>query len=204
MKAQGGVVLISDLNGTNAKKDFRNYLRERLRLFAENPNAKASAENRIVSNLSKQLSSLVKSDLLIGSFHALPTEPNLVNFYSSTTYPLCFPQLAHPNLQFLAVDSYPQTDWLLDPLGFGYPASGEIVEPSQIQVILVPGLGFNAYGERLGRGKGFYDRYLTNFKGLKIGICFDCQWSDDHLPTDDWDIKMNFIITENKCLEVKD
>jgi len=70
--------------------------------------------------------------------------------------------------------------------------SSEEVIPSHI---LVPGLGFTLLGERLGRGKGFYDRYLQDFKGLKIGVCYEEQICEE-LPIEDFDIKMDILITE--------
>lgn len=69
-------------------------------------------------------------------------------------------------------------------------------------VLLVPGLGFSLKGERLGRGKGFYDRYLESFKGIKVGICYECQISTE-LPTEAHDQKVNFIITEKNIYRIR-
>ncbi len=198
---QVGWVLISDLNGANTKTDFRVYLKERLRLFVANSAGKSSAESRITNQLLPILSNVSGT---VAVFSGLMDEPNLANLYSSLGVPLCFPDISGQEMRFLSVPNYSQADWADSSLGFRYPASGALVSTSEIHAVLVPGLGFSAFGERLGRGKGFYDQYLSNFKGLKIGICFDCQWTDDHLPVDSWDIKMDIIITESKCVEVKD
>ncbi len=64
-------------------------------------------------------------------------------------------------------------------------------------LLLVPGLGFSRKGERLGRGKGFYDKYLENFNGLKIGICTSEQILNE-IPTEDHDIKMDGLITDSE------
>ncbi len=193
--------MISDLNGANTKTDFRTYLKERLRLFIANPVGKSSAEARITNQL---LPILKNVNGTVAVFNGLSDEPDLANLYSSLGVPLCFPDISGQELRFLVVPNYGQTDWVVSSLGFRYPALGALVLSNEIHAVLVPGLGFSAYGERLGRGKGFYDQYLSNFKGLKIGVCFDCQWTDDHLPVDSWDIKMDIIITESKCLEIKD
>ena len=63
------------------------------------------------------------------------------------------------------------------------------------EVLLIPGLAFTKEGKRLGRGKGYFDRYLKNFKGLKIGICFEKQLFQD-IPTDQYDQKVDLVITE--------
>lgn len=61
-------------------------------------------------------------------------------------------------------------------------------------VILVPGLAFDVQGNRLGRGKGYYDRFLSDNASLvKIGICYDFQLISD-VPTEPHDIKMDYVI----------
>ncbi|MBR0032282.1 MAG: 5-formyltetrahydrofolate cyclo-ligase [Treponema sp.] len=63
--------------------------------------------------------------------------------------------------------------------------------------VIVPGLSFTKNGFRLGKGKGFYDRYIQRLKssGAKLflsGICFPFQ-IEDSIPTDDFDEKMDFV-----------
>lgn len=60
---------------------------------------------------------------------------------------------------------------------------------------LVPGLGFDLTGTRLGMGKGYYDTFLKKAKGLKIGICYQFQLINT-IPKDPWDIPMDIVITE--------
>ena len=69
-------------------------------------------------------------------------------------------------------------------------------------VLLIPGLAFDREGRRLGRGKGFYDKFLSEFRGLKIGLCFDGQLIE-RVPDEEHDMKMNFIITNNDLIKVK-
>ncbi len=194
--------MISDMNGVNTKTEFRRNLKESLRVFTDNPSLKTDAESRLHSTLTPFLKS---RSGLIGAFHPLKEEPNLSNLYVSSHHQWCFPKMTSvSDMSFVKIESFNRTVWTPDTLGFSYPASGEAVEVEKLDAVLIPGLGFSSHGERLGRGKGFYDKYLFNFKGLKIGVCFDCQWTEDHLPMDDWDIKMNYIITESKCVEIKD
>jgi len=67
--------------------------------------------------------------------------------------------------------------------------------------ILVPGLAFSLKGERLGRGKGYFDRYLGHYSGIKIGVCWSCQ-IQEQLPIEAHDCSMDFIITEKFCWSV--
>jgi 5-formyltetrahydrofolate cyclo-ligase len=68
--------------------------------------------------------------------------------------------------------------------------------------LLIPGLGFDLQGGRLGRGKGFYDRYLEDTKVTKIALA----WSEqivESVPVESHDCRMDFIITENFCWDIK-
>ncbi|MGI6232641.1 MAG: 5-formyltetrahydrofolate cyclo-ligase [Prevotella sp.] len=66
---------------------------------------------------------------------------------------------------------------------------------NKIDVAIVPGMAFDRKGNRLGRGKGYYDRLLPQLINCyKIGICFPFQLVD-RVPTNDFDIKMNEVIT---------
>lgn len=76
------------------------------------------------------------------------------------------------------------------------PKKNEIVPT----VILVPGLSFSKSGQRLGRGKGFYDRYLANFKGVTVGVCFDLQIRDS-LPVEKHDRNVDFVVTEKNIFD---
>lgn len=68
--------------------------------------------------------------------------------------------------------------------------------------IIVPGLAFSENLERLGRGKGYFDKYLEKFSGEKIGICFDFQMMDK-IETTELDIEMNLVITDKRIYKVR-
>lgn len=62
-------------------------------------------------------------------------------------------------------------------------------------LIVIPGVAFDRNGNRIGRGKGYYDRFLCKHLDVyRIGICFDFQVVDE-VPTEDNDIKMNEVIS---------
>lgn len=70
-------------------------------------------------------------------------------------------------------------------------------------LIIIPGSVFDTNGMRIGYGKGFYDRYLSRFPGLiKVALAFDCQIATENIPADDYDISMDFIITESKIMDI--
>ncbi len=84
-------------------------------------------------------------------------------------------------------------------LGVLEPDSGDIVEKSNIDVVIMPGLCYDKMGFRLGYGKGYYDRYLTDFQGLKIGLCFDECMVDDVLR-EPHDVAADMVITQSRVL----
>ena len=64
-----------------------------------------------------------------------------------------------------------------------------------IALVVVPGVAFDRLGNRLGRGKGYYDRLLPRLAdAYKIGICFPYQLVDE-VPAEDFDIRMDEVLT---------
>ncbi len=71
-----------------------------------------------------------------------------------------------------------------------------------IQAIIVPGVGFDERGFRIGYGAGFYDRFLKDLKALKIGVAFDCCLVD-RIKNEKNDIPVDFVITEKREIYCK-
>lgn len=67
---------------------------------------------------------------------------------------------------------------------------------NSIDLVIVPGVAFDRNKSRLGRGKGYYDRYFINKRIVKIGVCFDFQLLES-IPVDSFDIKMDKVITSS-------
>jgi 5-formyltetrahydrofolate cyclo-ligase len=74
-------------------------------------------------------------------------------------------------------------------------------EINEIALWLIPAVAFDRNGNRLGRGGGFYDRLLENEKGIKVGIAHSLRIVEE-LPVEDWDIKMDFVITEKETINI--
>lgn len=68
------------------------------------------------------------------------------------------------------------------------------VEPSEVQMVVVPGVAFDKDCRRLGRGKGYYDRLLSRVHCPKIGLAFDWQIVEA-VPVDDWDVALDSVVT---------
>ena len=86
----------------------------------------------------------------------------------------------------------PSTFGVPEPIGNEIPAAAE-----DIGTIVLPMLGFDRTGGRIGYGAGYYDRFLSKYPDLrKVGIAFACQ-EVGNLPVDENDIRMDTIITED-------
>ena len=76
---------------------------------------------------------------------------------------------------------------IMEPIGETFTAA------DQIDIALIPGLAFDAQGHRLGRGKGYYDRFLSAFRGKTIGVCFDFQKVAE-VPVDAHDVAVDRVV----------
>ena len=77
--------------------------------------------------------------------------------------------------------------------GLMEPASDLAVDKSEIDLIHVPGVVFNAEGYRIGYGAGYYDRYLSDFEGATVSTVYPCQEHD--FQPDNYDIAVKEVIT---------
>ena len=123
----------------------------------------------------------------------LPTECMLNKWESSKA--LFLPVVDGDNLvikrynkEFVKVGAF----GIIEPLG-------EEIDSSIIDFIIVPGVAFDRNLNRLGRGKGYYDRLLSESNAFFAGIGYQIQVLEN-IPVEDHDIKMNCIITEREIL----
>lgn len=86
--------------------------------------------------------------------------------------------------------------------GFGIPEPvGELfTDYAAIDAIVVPGVAFDLSGNRLGRGRGYYDRILKQTAtAAKIGICFDFQLLPE-VPVDALDVPMDLVVSASRVV----
>ena len=82
------------------------------------------------------------------------------------------------------------------------PGEDLLTSVSQTDLVLVPGVGFDWVGHRLGRGRGYYDRALRGVlaRALRVGLAYECQVVS-HIPVDPHDERMDYIVTEKRLIE---
>ncbi|HPD14072.1 MAG TPA: 5-formyltetrahydrofolate cyclo-ligase [Planctomycetota bacterium] len=85
--------------------------------------------------------------------------------------------------------------------GIPEPEAAAVVEPGAIDFVLVPARGYDREGNRIGRGGGYYDRYMAHpgFHATRCGIAFAAQILDS-VPHDAHDLPVEMLVTENGVL----
>lgn len=127
-----------------------------------------------------------------GAFMPIKNEPNCDwSQIQEMGIDLCFPKVINDELKF-----FRSTEFTKGTFGVQEPTSLDEVSSDNIQGIFIPGLVFDNRGQRLGRGKGFYDRYLKDFSGLKVGLTWSQFFIPGPIPVNDWDIAMDFVVTD--------
>ncbi|MDK2920277.1 MAG: 5-formyltetrahydrofolate cyclo-ligase [Candidatus Petromonas sp.] len=99
---------------------------------------------------------------------------------------------------------YPQKELIMNPIGYKEPHIDYLreMEIDSIDLIIVPGVVFDYFGNRIGFGGGYYDRFLNKGKGAyTIAVCYDYQLAD-RIPVDRFDVPVQCIVTEKKVIKV--
>ncbi|MEG0948506.1 MAG: 5-formyltetrahydrofolate cyclo-ligase [Bacteroidales bacterium] len=186
---------MENLNKVQAEKQqLRQLIREKKKQYDTHWKERISEE--ILSRLEQNPLFQEASCLLF--YHALPDEVQTARFLEKW----------HPRKQFIL--PVVENDYLLlrsyEPEklqagGFGImEPTGELFEESgKIDLVIIPGMGFDRAGNRLGRGKGYYDRLLPKIGAPKIGLAFAWQIFD-RIPTEPFDCVLDGILTEQEFI----
>ncbi|HEY0454770.1 MAG TPA: 5-formyltetrahydrofolate cyclo-ligase [Verrucomicrobiae bacterium] len=185
-------------------------VKETMRRRLRGENSSHSAEEKVFA--SSQICSIIRAQPLWQNakslllYHPLPGEPDilpLLNEALSAGKSVCLPRSSDgPDPYVLCRIEHSGTQ--LAPGKFG------ILEPKDdcpsytgksLDLLLVPGLGFSLTGQRLGRGKGFYDRLLRGVQGAKCGVAFDWQILAG-IPAETHDMFVEYIVTPAGWREV--
>lgn len=83
--------------------------------------------------------------------------------------------------------------------GLREPEDGEVIPIQMIDLVLVPGLAFDEFGGRIGRGAGFYDRFFARpkLRAAKVGVGLRLQLIE-RVPMEKWDVPLDGICTPDR------
>ena len=174
-----------------SKKEFRKRVKS---LIMAMPAEVRAAEALIVAELLLQHRK-VQSAATIALFASLPDEIDTIELIETLAIKT---SVVLPRLSGDEMDFYPYSADTMHSgaMGIQEPDGDIPVLPSDIDVMILPGLAFTADGLRLGRGKGYYDRYMARegFRAHTIGICHSVQLSEV-LPVEPHDKRLDEVIT---------
>ena len=107
--------------------------------------------------------------------------------------PKCLPK--ERKMNFRKLERFDQLESVYSGLLEPIESKTDLVEPSDIDLLIVPGIAFDSEGFRMGFGGGYYDRFLQSFKGNTVSLAFQEQIVSN-LPREDHDIPVEKIITD--------
>jgi 5-formyltetrahydrofolate cyclo-ligase len=160
--------------------------------------AKLSADEKL--SLSAQIFSKIatvdkmRNASVIALFVALPDEPQTSAFIEQLLQEkkrVVVPRIEGDEMNFYEISE----GVAIGAYNIMEPLATIPVEPREIDAMIVPGVAFTREGARLGRGKGFYDKYLSHkdFRAYTIGVCYPCQVVED-LPSEPHDKIIDEVI----------
>jgi 5-formyltetrahydrofolate cyclo-ligase len=166
----------------------------RARLAQIDADEKQERSKTICDEVKKHLA--VSGAGVVALFSPLGDEPQLWPLveYLAGRLSVVLPRVEGEIINFY---SYDKGVMAIGAYGINEPQQGVLVEPCEIDAIIVPGVAFTERGARMGRGKGYYDKYLSqnDFSALKIGVGYREQIVPE-IPMEPHDVSMDVVIYE--------
>lgn len=187
-----------------AKRDVRRRVlaaRDALPVWARD-RASAAATERVISLPEVASAGLV---LAFWSFGSEPSTEGLIAALDARGIGVALPRI---DGRELTARRYRPGD-AVSATAFGAfePEGGEVVEPTSIDVVVVPAVAFDRDGRRIGYGGGFYDRFLptTRPDATRVGLAFDVQLAGagETLPSGHFDLRVDVVVTETQAVRCR-
>lgn len=187
---------------TRDKAALRKKIKQKLSLLPEIVFSEAGTK---AAELLYQSSLWNKADsiLLFLSMHYEIETFTLIQQAFSDKKAVYIPRTEENKLSFYRIDSM-DGPWHQGPFGIREPLAQEesLWHYTTASMVICPGLAFDRSGARLGRGKGYYDRFLAEAPGklYRVGFCLGEQVLDA-LPMDEHDIRVQYIANDTELID---
>ena len=126
----------------------------------------------------------------IGIYYPIGTEINILDIMKEYPNKNFYLPITRDEISFI---KYNLDDKLIDAKFHTKEPQGDIVPRDNIKCFIIPCVAISNEQRRLGYGKGYYDRYLKDYKGFKIGIIYK-ELNNLDFKTDSFDVKLDLII----------
>lgn len=189
----------SCLQPTMNKDYIRTQIRAAKALLCDNE--KLSAATSVFDRLEKMAAFMMADRILM--YHSLPDELSTREFISRWDGRKHFflPRVNGVNLDILPYD---RSTLRLGSFHIEEPDGDDTTSIEEIEMVVVPAVAFDRRGNRVGRGKGYYDRLLATTRALKVGVGYDFQLRDNgDIEPDPHDVPLDIVITESHTVIVR-
>lgn len=179
------------------KEDIRRHIRACKALLDDSE--RASAAESVFERLEKLAAFMMADSILM--YHSLPDELSTREFIErwASRKKFFLPRVNGVNLEILPYD---RQRLHLGAFNIEEPDGDDTTDISAIELVVVPAVAYDRRGNRIGRGKGYYDRLLHDTAATLVGVAYACQICDDIEP-DPYDVPVHYVITENEIIRVK-
>jgi 5-formyltetrahydrofolate cyclo-ligase len=164
--------------------------------FAQN--AREDVRHALSANILRLVSDLSAANSQIALYRPLPGE---ADFGLDPAHSYFFPIIEGEDLKFRRPSE--GAAWARNALGIDEPAreSSTAWSSAQPLVVFCPAVAVDWQGNRLGMGKGFYDRFFQQHPAcIRVGVIFQIQLTKTQLPADNWDQLLDWVVTEKMIL----
>lgn len=176
------------------KENIRRQMRARKALLDNQE--RLSAAERAFARLEESAAFMVAEHILM--YHSLPDELSTHSFLDKWQSRKHFylPRVNGVNLDILP---YNRSRLSLGSFHIEEPTGDETASIDDIDMIIVPAVAYDRNGNRVGRGKGYYDRLLSDHSchATTVGICYDFQVVDE-IDAEPHDVAVDFVITDSR------
>lgn len=173
------------------KEEIRNRIKSRKSLLS--PAEKAQAAATVFNLLELSAAFTLAENILM--YHSLPDELSTREFLDrwASRKNFFLPRVNGVNLDILPYD---RSRMAMGAFHIEEPQGDDTVDFSKIELVVVPAIAYDRRGNRVGRGKGFYDRLLASTKATKVGVGYDFQLLDEEIPAEPHDVAVDMVITD--------
>jgi 5-formyltetrahydrofolate cyclo-ligase len=185
------------MSDTPDKGDIRHQLRAKLTAMTDAQRQSKSLAATAFLTASPEFAAARVVMLYLSTPHELDTAQLALKCWQ-TQKTVVVPKVSWDQRRMLPVEiTSLQTNMTTTGPGIREPASGQPIPINMIDLVIVPGMGFTNDGHRIGRGMGFYDRFLAlpNFIGVSCGMGFEEQIVPK-LPVLDHDMALSMLCTD--------
>lgn len=176
------------------KDEIRRIVRARKQML--DSQERLEAAQRIFDTVRSMAAYMVAKRVLL--YHSLPDELSTHLFFENSpadkTYYL--PRVNGLDLEILP---YERSRMHLGAFRIEEPDGDDTVDINDIDLVIVPAVAYDRRGNRIGRGKGYYDRLLSRSKATTIGICYDFLLFDE-FDTDEFDIPVDYVVADKNAI----